>query len=485
MTSQQPDRRASASTYRASGAGLADPENMSPRLRRRRAISLILMTLVAPGSAQLVAGNKALGRLGLRVWVSLIGVVLVLAVLGLVNRSILLSIFTRSWVLLVVTIVLSVFAVLWAVLFVDAVRLTRMQLLPTTTRRIVAGLTAAMVLVTSGGLLWSAANVNAGRGLVAQVFGDNVATAPEQGRYNVLLLGGDSGKARSGTRPDSIMLASVDADTGKTVMFGFTRDTEYIRFRPGSVMAKVMPEGWVCGHECLLNGLYTWATDNKAKFPKGTKNPGIVATTEAVESLSGLDINYYVLVDLKGFESLIDAVGGIEVTVQRKTPIGGIGAPVRGYIKPGRQVLDGNLALWYARSRVGSDNYERMARQRCVIDAMARQLNPTTVITKFQGIADASGRVVQTDIPESDLGTLADLALKSRQHKVKTINFVPPLIKPWNYDPEFVRSTVATAIQTSEAASTGSASSTPKPKPSTFKGTNVDNQSDDLSATCA
>ena len=112
----------------------------------------------------------------------------------------------------------------------------------------------------------------------------------DDGRYNILLLGADSGRDRVGTRPDSIQLASIDADTGSAVTFGFSRDTENINFRPGSTMARLMPAGWNCGDECLLNGLYTWAQDNAAKFPAGTQSPGVLATREAVEALSGLDI---------------------------------------------------------------------------------------------------------------------------------------------------------------------------------------------------
>ena len=84
-----------------------------------------------------------------------------------------------------------------------------------------------------------------------------------------------------------------------------------------------MPEGWNCGDECLLNGLYTWAQDHADQFPAGTADPGVLATTEAVEALSGLDVQYYVLVDLQGFKGLIDAVGRARHHRAARTPIGG------------------------------------------------------------------------------------------------------------------------------------------------------------------
>ena len=55
----------------------------------------------------------------------------------------------------------------------------------------------------------------------------------------------------------------------------------------------------------------------------GVQNPGAPATKEAIEGATGLQINYWVLVDLKGFESLVDAVGGITMDVYRRVPIGG------------------------------------------------------------------------------------------------------------------------------------------------------------------
>ena len=62
--------------------------------------------------------------------------------------------------------------------------------------------------------------------------------------------------------------------------------------------------------------------------------------------------------------------------------------PITGWIEPGHQQLDGFETLWYARSRATSDDYSRMARQKCVMNAMLHQLDPTTVLTNFGAIAD-------------------------------------------------------------------------------------------------
>jgi polyisoprenyl-teichoic acid--peptidoglycan teichoic acid transferase len=436
--SGRPDRR------------LADPESMGPRTRRRRAFALVLLTLAFPGSAQLAAGSRTVGRVALRCWLALWALALLFGLLFLVNRGWFLGLFGRAWFLSGLQWVLLGFALFWGALFLDAWRLGQPGRLVLRARRWLTALTAGMLVMTSGGLVYAASNVAAGKDALNALFSGNRAVEPTDGRYNILLLGGDTGKSRVGTRPDSIQLVSVDADTGRAVTFGFSRDMENIDFRPGSVMQRLMPEGWNCGDECLLNGLYTWAEDHRDQFPTGTQSAGVLATREAVEAVSGLDVHYYAMVDLRGFRKMVDAVGGVDLTVQRRTPIGGGTSPVVGWIEPGRQHLDGYHALWYARSRHGSTNYERMARQRCVMTALVDQVDPQTVLTRFQKIAAASSGLIRTDLPQSELGYFADLAMKTRTQKIKSVNFVPPLIKPWDYDPAFVHQTVRSTISASE-----------------------------------
>ncbi|WP_226344391.1 LCP family protein [Agilicoccus flavus] len=475
---------------------LSNPEDLSPRMRRRRAWTLVLLTLVAPGSAQIAAGHRRLGAVAIRVWFTLLAVALGVGAIYLLRRALLLGLMTNPVVLTVVAVALLAGALLWAVLFLDALRLARLGSVGPPANRWLAAVTALLVVATSGTLAFAASNVWAGRDAVTGVFGGHTVREPSDGRYNILLMGGDSGADRTGTRPDTIMLASVDADTGRTVLFSFARDTENIDFRQGSTMRELMPEGWNCGDECLLNGLYQWAVENKDRFPAGSGDVGALATKEAVESLSGLDIQYYGLVDLKGFQRFVDAVGGLDIDVRSRVPIGGGTSPIKGYIEPGEQHLDGYHALWYARSREGSSNYERMTRQRCVTTAMMRQLTPANVVLKFRQIADVSGSVLKTDIPDGDLGRLGDLALQAKSQKITSVQFAPPLIKPWDYDPQVIRDKVEqTIVASQKAPSTGSPtprrSATPSatrsrssedtPTPSASTGADAD----DMEAVCA
>ncbi|MGL5817789.1 MAG: LCP family protein [Phycicoccus sp.] len=453
-------------------------------------MTLLVLTVVLPGSAQLVAGRRDLGRFALRV-VAVVAVVgVLLGGLTLVSRPAALTVLTHRWVLAVAEWVLYGLAALWAALLVDAWRLGRTpEPGPGTRRALLAAL--VVLLAVPGSVAWAGRAVGQVGDTVGAVFGAGRALEAADGRYNVLLLGGDSGANRVGTRPDSIQLASIDADTGRAVLFGFSRETEDIVFRPGSVMAGLLPEGWTCGDDCLLNGLYTWAREHADRFPAGTDDPGVLATVEAVEALSGLDVQYHVLVDLKGFSGLVDAVGGLTVNVQRRTPMGGGSSAVSGYLEPGLQTLDGPRALWYARSREGSTNYERMARQRCVVTALLRQLDPPTLALRLGGILAAARGVVRTDIPQSALPALGDLAVKTKAERITAVNFVPPLIEPWDYDPEVVRDTVAESIRRSEAAGPtrgGTARQAPRASPPAVMqspGTDPDAETADLGAVCA
>ena len=98
-----------------------------------------------------------------------------------------------------------------------------------------------------------------------------------------------------------------------------------------------------------------------------------------------------------------------------------------GYILTGYQRLDGNQTLWYSRSRAWSSDYSRMARQKCVLNAMLRKLDPETVLTKFGAIASAGKEILSTSIPRSQIHTFVGLGLKARDAAGgASVSFVPP-----------------------------------------------------------
>ena len=449
----------------------------SDRIRLRRCLTLLVMTLVLPGSAQLVAGSKRLGRIAVRLWLALLAVALMLVVIAFVRRSLLLTLVTDPRWLLMLRVALIVVALGWVALLCDAWRLGDPIGLRRGHRLAMVGVTTALCLVTGGALLFSSHLVAVQRDFIASVFGGGVSSDPYAGRYNVLLLGGDSGSDRSGLRPDSITVASIDQDTGKTVLFGLPRNLQNVQFPQGTVMAERFPDGFDCDG-CYLNGVYTWAVDHAELFP-GVDDPGVLATKQAVEGVTGLPINYYAMVNLKGFQDLVDAVGGVTINVPEDIPIGGIGGEITGYVPAGEHKLDGYQTLWFARSRVADDDYSRMARQKCVLNAMLRQLDPGTVVTSFGDIAAAGKQVISTSIPTSQLATFVNLAMKTKQLPVATVSFVPPRVNTSDPDYALIRELVARAIAKAEAKDAG----TTRDGPPRTKRRNA-NDSSDLTSSC-
>jgi polyisoprenyl-teichoic acid--peptidoglycan teichoic acid transferase len=421
------------------------------RVRFRRAVALLLMTLVLPGSAQLVAGNRRWGRIALRVVGMLAFVALVLVIVAKFWPVELSALLFDPGVLAVLRILLVLAALGWAALFVDAWRIGDPPGLGRRQRFAVFSLSGALCVVVSGALLFGSHLVSVQRSLVVDIFGHGITSTAEDGRYNVLLLGGDAGVTREGLRPDSITVASIDEDTGRTVLFSLPRNLEQVPFPEDTPMGGAFPEGFDC-EGCYLNAVYTWATDHADLFPDDVGDVGAYATKRAVEEITGLDIGHYAMVDLRGFRELVDAVGGVTLNVPERLPIGGVGGPITGWIEPGHRHLDGFETLWFARSRATSDDYSRMARQKCVMNAMLTQLSPQSVLAHFRELAHAARETVTTDIPASELDQFLALAAKARRLPVASVSFVPPRVV--TYDPDFnrIRAMVQSAVDRAEAA---------------------------------
>lgn len=445
---------------------LRHPDLESAPLMTKRARWLVVVGFLFPGSAQLLAGSRKLGRLG-AIATSLLILGGVAAVGGLLfARVATLSFFANSAVLLVLQILLVIYAVLWLVLGFDTLRLTRLVRVHRGWRVPIAILSVLLTIVPSAGAAWAATTINAGRELLSGLFSGAPAVEPIDGRYNILLLGTDAGADREGLRPDSISLVSVDAKTGQSAIIGIPRELSGVPFPEESPMAELHPNGFGVGPNvygdwggcevgrCILNGLYAEVELFQPElYPNATEagsSPGIEATKDAVTATTGLQVQFYVLLNMDAFESIIDALGGVTIDVQERLPIGGdqYGNGVEGYIEPGLQKMDGFTAQWYARSRYGSDrgDYDRMERQRELQAAILAQMNPSNVLMNFQQIAAAGTQLVETDIPESMLGRFLDLATKASGYSPLNVELVPPEVDPDYPDYDVIRQLVAAGV---------------------------------------
>jgi LCP family protein required for cell wall assembly len=393
---------------------------------------------LVPGSAQLVAGNRKLARIGITATLTFWVIALVTIIVGLIDKNgLLFRLIPVNFVFGFLALILGIYGLLFAVLAIDTLRLMRLGRLYKRERWIAfAGLALAAVLGTSG-LSWAGNTAGVSAGAIGSIFNQSGFTTPVEGRYNIMLLGADSGRDRFGIRPDSISVISINAATGQAVNIGIPRNLQHVGFVAGSPMLKVYPNGWNCGNDCLINAIYKDVTDNhQGLYPDAVKRgstPGVEATRDAIQYVTGLKIQSYVIVDMAAFSSLIDALGGIDINVQQRLPIGGQKddlSDVQGWIEAGQQHMNGYTALWYARSRHSTNDYDRMRRQHEVEDQVLKQMDPANVLSRVQQIMSAGKELVKTDIPSGMLFEYKNLAGKAKAYGIKSLNITPPVYDP-------------------------------------------------------
>jgi polyisoprenyl-teichoic acid--peptidoglycan teichoic acid transferase len=275
-------------------------------------------------------------------------------------------------------------------------------------------------------------------------------------RVNVLLLGGDGGPDRVGVRTDTVIVASINTRTGDIVLLSLPRNLQRIPFQRGSVLAKAYPHGIYDGPGDPLEWMLTAVYHNVPRAHPGLltgKDPGAQATKLAVAGALRMKIDYYALVNLKGFVRLVDALGGINVDVNNRVAIGGeeaAGLRPHSWIERGPdQHLDGFNALWFARGRYGASDWDRMERQRCVIKAIVDRASPVRLLTRYEPLARTAKQILTTDVPTDMLPAFVDLALKAKDADLTAVTFTSELIKPARPDYTQIRALARDAIRDS------------------------------------
>ena len=179
-------------------------------------------------------------------------------------------------------------------------------------------------------------------------------------RVNVLVLGVDAAPGRSAVLTDTMMVVSFDP-VGKTAsMVSLPRDLVNVPLGGGDDFGP------------KLNSLMSYADRHPKDFPKG----GLRTLQGAIGELLGIPIHYHATMEFEGFIDMVDAVGGVDITVAKAIDdpgYDGFGADGRGWsITKGRHHLDGVDALAYARSRksAGESDFTRAGRQQQIIVAL-------------------------------------------------------------------------------------------------------------------
>ncbi|MGB5186251.1 MAG: LCP family protein, partial [Acidimicrobiia bacterium] len=283
-------------------------------------------------------------------------------------------------------------------------------------------------------------------------------------RLTILLVGADEGPGREGLRTDSMIVATFDIESGQAALFGLPRNFKRVPLPPEFQNSFItlekeaiekeavddngdgFPDTWIdrngdgipdkprfkscrCFPE-MLNRVHENTMDWTTTYPN-TPDPGLAALSDVVEHLIDLRIDYYVMVNMEGFVDVVDAIGGVEVMVTEPYHVA-VSAPSEGSpkarvnVEPGLNHLTGLEALAYSRWRIGSSDYDRMQRQRCLVRAAADQLDPLTLARSFHTLADVIERSVVTDIPVAFLPDLVDILGSVNLEQVSTVGLVPP-----------------------------------------------------------
>lgn len=233
---------------------------------------------------------------------------------------------------------------------------------------------------------------------------------------NILLLGIDKrdDEPIAGTRSDTIMLASIDPVTRSAALVSLPRDM------------------WVSIPGCTTRGGCSGG-QQRINVAHAVGGPELAVQTVATDF--GIPIQHYARVDFRGFEQLVDAVGGVVIDVD--TPVKDDEYPTadygyqRIYFGPGPQLMDGAHALEYARSRHGTNDFARAGRQQKVILSVRNrvlQLNMLSRAPELIGIAQSS---VATDLSPVQMLALAKLVSEIDRDKIANLVIDATYVRPF------------------------------------------------------
>lgn len=447
------------------------PESSPPasRIGTARALLWTALSAILPGAAHLRAGMRRTGLVLIVGYVVLLAAAGVAAFLVFGDTSRAARLALRPNVLIAVGATGVVLALIWCSVVIHSYVCLRPTGGGAFTRVAAVVVVAALCLAVATPAAATLRGVYIAHDRLTSIFGAEAPRSPSsqedptavwggQDRVSLLLIGSDGGDNRYGVRTDSMMVANVDVEHGDVVLIGLPRNLENVPFPDDSELAERYPEP--SGFDMLLQDVYQLVEEEPdlAVTPEA-HNPAADTLKDTVGYAIGLDIDYYAMVDLEGFEELIDAIGGVRIEIEDEIRWGHRGD----VIEPGVQQLSGQESMWYVRSRIDSDDYTRMGRQGCLIQAVAEQVDPWTVVTSFQDLADAAETTLETDVPLAMVSPFVDVAELVPDGSMRSLQLSPPQVTTANPDWDEVQEMVAESVQEQEDAQASDAESPEEP----------------------
>ena len=236
----------------------------------------------------------------------------------------------------------------------------------------------------------------------------------EKRRVTILLVGVDNTHLPSPLGlTDTIIVASFDPSDHSLVMISVPRDVAHLPFYSGGEWGP------------RINSLLEAAIRNGSEFPDGPMR----TLENEISYVVGIPIDYYAEIGISGFSELIDAVGGVDVVV--KTAINDptyqfSPTEIGFHLDPGAYHLNGKYATAYARSRHGSSDYARAARQQEILLALRNKLKDPLALANLPAIVDSMGQIIRTDAPLDRLPEIVAIAQQTTDAVTRNIVLSPP-----------------------------------------------------------
>jgi LCP family protein required for cell wall assembly len=231
---------------------------------------------------------------------------------------------------------------------------------------------------------------------------------------NILLMGTDARAGEDISRTDAIILVHFDPRSNRVGMLSFPRDL------------------WVSLPGYGKNKI-------NAAYPTGEKKIGTgygpALAKETVARLTGLPIQRFVLINFDGFKTLIDKLGGIYIDVPKviddpKYPTDDF-RTIKIHFDAGRQLMDGETALIYSRTRHADSDFGRNQRQQQVLMAIfdrIREQGLLTQLTSLDAYTDALRDYVRTDLSRSEMLQLASFGPRLQAEDIQRYAISPKMV---------------------------------------------------------
>lgn len=240
------------------------------------------------------------------------------------------------------------------------------------------------------------------------------------GTTNVLLLGSDIGLDEGVGRTDTMIIVAINRDGPTASMVSLPRDL-YV-YIPGWQMSRL--------NTALSRG-------SSSGYPGGA----VALLKDTILYNFGIPIHYYGQIDFGGFQQAVDLMGGVEVAVSCQLRDWRLKSPEldpenednweRFTLEPGIHRMDGDTALWYARSRLSTSDFDRGRRQQQLLRSMLNQGVDLNLLPQVPELWSTYQDTVKTDMDIGRMLQLASLAPSIRENGVQHLYIVGDQIQPY------------------------------------------------------